>query len=236
MARTVNQQFQATKRAEILDAALYLISTQGYAGMAIQDLLDHLQISKGALYHYFPSKSALLEALVERILLEAEQLLAPIAEDQHLAAPEAVTRFFTALAGYKAGQKPFIVAVLPVWYSDDNAIVRDKVRVVFASHLAPLLAGIVRRGCEQGSFAVSSPDQTARVILGLTQDLSDALARLLLTTHAPKSISAHMRQMIAATTEAVERVLGAPVGCIQLVEPGGVDAWLQPTPTHGETG
>jgi AcrR family transcriptional regulator len=229
VARTVNQQLQAVKRGEILDAALHLVSTQGYESMAIQELLDTLGISKGALYHYFPSKSALLEALVARVLADAEHVLAPIAQDRGLTAPEALSEFFVALARHKAKERPFIGAVLPIWYSDDNAILRDKVRVVFTHRLAPMVATIIRRGCEEGSFAVSSPDQTARVVLGLTQDLADGLARLLLTGDARSTIAPEMRQMIAATTGAVERVLAAPAGAIWLVEPGGLDAWLQPT-------
>jgi AcrR family transcriptional regulator len=226
VARTLNPHSHAVKRAEILDAALRLVSLRGYDAMAIQELLDSLEISKGALYHYFPSKSALLEALVERVLIEAERALAPIALDESLAAPEAVSRFFVALGQYKASQKPFIVGVLPVWYSDDNAIVRDKVRRAFVSRLAPMLASVVERGCREGAFAVSSPDQTAHVVLGLTQDLAERLGRLFLTADAVPSLAfAQMRQMVTATAEAVERVLGAPNGSIYLVEPDGLAAW-----------
>jgi AcrR family transcriptional regulator len=226
VARTVNAQSHAVKRAEILDAALHLVSSHGYEAMAIQDLLDSLEISRGALYHYFPSKGALLEALVDRVLVEAEHALAPIATDESLAAPESVSRFFVALGQYKASQKPFIVAVLPVWYSDDNALVRDKVRRAFASRLAPMLASVVERGCREGAFDLSSPGQAADIVLGLTQDLAEMLGRLLLTSDGVSSVADQMRQMVAATTEAVERVLGAPRGSIYLVEPDGLDAWI----------
>lgn len=227
MTRTVNGQFQTVKRAEILNAALQLVSTKGYESMAIQDLLDNLGISKGALYHYFPSKAALLEALVDRICLEAAQVLAPIADDKSSLAAESFSRFFVSSARYKADQRAFIAAVLPVWYSDVNAILRDKVRVGFAARLSPMIATIIRRGCNDGSFAVSDPERTARVVLGLTQDLADALARLLLSGGAGPSISDQMNQMVASTTEAVERVLAAPPGSLRLVESGGLDVWVR---------
>ena len=226
MARTVNEHFQAVKRSEILDAALQLISTNGYNAMAIQQLLEGLSISKGALYHYFPSKSTLLEALVDRLLLEAEQAVAPVAQDYGVGAPEVLSCFFRALARYKASHRPFIAALLPVWYSDDNAIMRDKVRVAFAGRLAPMVAGIIRRGCEEGAFSVSSPGQTGRLVLCLTQELADALVRLLLSGNAKPNIAVQIEQMVAATTEAVERVLGAPAGSVRLVEPGDLDVWL----------
>lgn len=43
--------------------------------MAIADLVNEPGISSGAFYHYFDSKPALLEALVERIGNQIEQLV-----------------------------------------------------------------------------------------------------------------------------------------------------------------
>ena len=67
MARIVKEEVYAEKRNAILDVAQRLIYTKGYEQMTIQDMLDDLQISKGAFYHYFDSKQAVLEALVERM-------------------------------------------------------------------------------------------------------------------------------------------------------------------------
>jgi AcrR family transcriptional regulator len=227
MTRTSNPAVHAAKREEILAAALRLVSTKGYEGMAIQDLLDALRISKGAFYHYFGSKGALLEALVDQLLEQAERALAPLALTHRGEATEALSRFFQVLGDLKAGQKAFILAVLSVWYADDNAIVREKVRVAFAARLRPLVAAIIRRGCDAGLFRVASPDQTARVVLGLTQDLTDALARQLLEAPVGARAAAEaMAGMIAATTEAIERLLAAPPGSIRLADTGLIDTWL----------
>src|SRR5512143_2780441 len=93
MARTVNEKEYALKRNQILDVTQRLIYSKGYEQMAIQDILDELQISKGAFYHYFDSKPALLEALIERVGQEAIQLLNPIVEDPHLGALEKIQRY-----------------------------------------------------------------------------------------------------------------------------------------------
>ncbi|HYX49339.1 MAG TPA: helix-turn-helix domain-containing protein, partial [Ktedonobacteraceae bacterium] len=67
MARIVKEEEYAEKRKAILDVAQRLIYSKGYEQMTIQDMLDDLQISKGAFYHYFDSKQAVLEAVVERM-------------------------------------------------------------------------------------------------------------------------------------------------------------------------
>jgi hypothetical protein len=60
--------------------------------------------------------------------------------------------------------------------------------------------------------------------LGFAEYLADALARLLVIGGARSTIAADTQVMIAATTEAVQRVVSAPEGATWLVEPGGLDA------------
>lgn len=93
MARTVKKDEFATKRNEILNAAQRLVYTKGYERMTIQDILEILQISKGAFYHYFDSKPAVLEALIERIGEETNKPLLPILQNPNLSAIEKLRGF-----------------------------------------------------------------------------------------------------------------------------------------------
>ena len=53
-------------RQRILDAARTLFARQGYERTSIQDIINELgDLSKGAIYHHFPSKAAILYALTE---------------------------------------------------------------------------------------------------------------------------------------------------------------------------
>src|SRR5258708_37498177 len=110
MARVVKA--HAVRRNEILDVARRLVDTKGYEQMAIQDILDELRISKGAFYHYFDSKPALLEALIERIGQEALQLLTPIVRDPHLPALDKLQRFFDTAVRWKTARKTFMLELL----------------------------------------------------------------------------------------------------------------------------
>src|SRR6266496_2190143 len=118
MARTVNEKEYALKRNQILDVTQRLVYTKGYEQMAIQDILDELQISKGAFYHYFDSKPALLEALIERMQQEALRLLNPIVEDPHLPALEKLQRFFDTAVQWKTARKALMIELTRVGYAD----------------------------------------------------------------------------------------------------------------------
>jgi AcrR family transcriptional regulator len=66
MARTLDPAAHALRRDAFVDAAQRLIQAKGYEQMSLQDVVDELDASRGAFYHYFDSKVALLEAVVRR--------------------------------------------------------------------------------------------------------------------------------------------------------------------------
>src|SRR5262245_14695219 len=192
MARTVNMQAHSAKRDAILTVVERLIYSTGFEQMTIQDVLDDLQISKGAFYHYFPSKSALLEALVKRMLHEALSLLLPIVGDIHLSALEKLGHFFAAFFQWRAARKDLLLAILRVWYHDDNALVREKVRAAMVEQFTPLLATIIRQGIEEGAFSTSDPEQVANVLVILRMGLSETLAHMLLSLDPQRDELAHL--------------------------------------------
>ncbi len=55
----------ADTRGKILAAALPLFADRGYAGTSIQHIVNGAQVTKPALYYYFPSKALLYQALLD---------------------------------------------------------------------------------------------------------------------------------------------------------------------------
>lgn len=75
------------RRAAILAAAARLYARQGFAGASLSDLAAACGASKSRLYHYFPSKEAVLHAVMDAHLA----LLAEAAEAA-VAAPDRAPR------------------------------------------------------------------------------------------------------------------------------------------------
>ena len=80
MSRTRSERYDDIQ-AGILAKAARLFATRGYERTSIADLVEACQVSRGALYHYFDSKEAILfgmlDALVRGLL---EQLQNAVAE------------------------------------------------------------------------------------------------------------------------------------------------------------
>ena len=154
-----------------------LVYTTGFEQMSIQDILDELKISKGAFYHYFDSKLALLDELVERMMDEAEQVLQPIVEASDLPAIEKLQRYFAAGSRWKVSRKSFMLDLLRVWYTDSNSLVRQKQEAAAMKRIAPMLAKIVRQGIAEGVFTTTYPDQIGSMIWGLAEGIVDQCRR-----------------------------------------------------------
>ncbi len=228
MARIVKEEAYAGKRNAILDVAQRLIYTKGYEQMTIQDMLADLQISKGAFYHYFDSKQAVLEALVERMGEEALRLLMPIVHDPALPALDKFQRYLAVANRWKIGQKAFFLALLRVWFTDDNAVVRQKLRAIGIREIAPLLSAIIGQGVQEGVMRVSHPDQMGEVIASLAQDAGEAVGALLISSDPQRAM-----RTVAAYTEAFERVLGVPAGSLTLIDDQTLQEWFA---SPGENG
>jgi AcrR family transcriptional regulator len=71
MARQVERR-EATQGA-ILAAAQRLFGEAGFAGVSVDDIAAAAGVAKGAVYHHFPSKEALFEAVFERTAAELQQ-------------------------------------------------------------------------------------------------------------------------------------------------------------------
>ncbi|CAM3237579.1 TetR family transcriptional regulator [Tsukamurella hominis] len=59
------QERAARTREALLDAVAEIVDARGYDGASLADVLARAGVTKGAMYHHFPSKAALVGALVE---------------------------------------------------------------------------------------------------------------------------------------------------------------------------
>jgi AcrR family transcriptional regulator len=226
MPRIVKEEDYAARRNEILDVARKLVYTKGYEQMSIQDILDALKISKGAFYHYFDSKQALLDGLIERMLDDAEQVLRPIVEAKDLSAIEKFQRYFDTAGRWKVSQKSFMLDLFRVWHADANAIMRQKQESASIKRIAPMLAEIVRQGMDEGVFSTKYPDQFANMFVGLSHGFEDKLVELLLTDHPPPDALERLEALIGAYSDSMERILGAPPGSLPLGDINVLKEWL----------
>ena len=226
MPRILKEDDYAARRNEILDIARTLVYTKGYDQMSIQGILDEMKISKGAFYHYFESKQALLDGLIDRMLDDAEQVLRPIVEAKDMTAIEKFRRYFDTAGRWKVAQKSFMLDLFRVWHADANAIMRQKQEAASIKRIAPMLTEIVKQGIEEGVFSTKYPEQFGNIFVGLSHGFEDKLVELLLVDHPPPDALQQLEALIGAYSDSMERILGAPPGSLPLGDINILKEWL----------
>ncbi len=226
MARTLNPAAHAVRHDAFIDAAQRLIVTRGYEQFSIQDVLDVSEASKGAFYHYFDSKGALVDAVVDRMADQATVVLEPVLADPAVTAAEKLERLFNGLAQFKAERKDLVLGILRVWQSDDNAVVREKLRRIVAARLVPWLELIVRQGIAEGTFASSYPDHLARVLATLVQGMSELASELWVDRQTNAVSLEEVKRTFKAYHEAFERIVGARPGSLKFLDEPTIEFWF----------
>jgi len=229
MVRITKPEEFASKRNAIVDAAQRLIFTRGYEQMSIQDVLNDLQISGGAFHHYFDSRGAMLDALIERIREESTRPFLSFVHDPQRTAIQKLQGFLSALDRLRLAHQQDVAEALRVWYTDGNAVVRQRVDEAVVTQRAPLLTEIVRQGIREGVFTTAFPDHAGDVLMALLEGMGDTHARVLLSLadgRDPRSAVEEIVATHAVYLEAMERMLGAPPNSLDRDDTDAVLAWV----------
>ena len=73
--RPSSDDIRTRRQEEILEAAAKLFAQRGYADANTQDLADLLQVGKGTIYRYFPTKQELFLAAVDRLMRRLKETI-----------------------------------------------------------------------------------------------------------------------------------------------------------------
>ena len=152
---------------EILDAALDIFSRDGFAAARVEDIAAAAGLSKGAVYLYFPSKEAMLNALVERsagtLARSADAMVAAGAPDDPEGALRGLLRLlFGALADPKISAAPRLVLA--------EAGRFPEIAEYYRTHVLDIARGAITAlhsaGVEAGKFRAVDSDALMRLIAG----------------------------------------------------------------------
>ena len=218
MARHVKPAEYAAHRREILGAALQLMHDKGYERMTIQDVLTQLQMSKGALYHYFDSKKALLDGIVESMGESGSAALGAVVENPDLGAIEKLHAYFQMSTAWKSEHATEVTTTMRLWRHENNALLRQKISQESMRSTTPSLEAIIRQGRQEGVFDTEHPREAAIIVAGMGLHLADALIDAM-DDDGPEPLDitgARTQSVVAAYTDAFERILGAPSGSLEM--------------------
>jgi AcrR family transcriptional regulator len=151
-------------RRRILEAAEHCFSREGYDATGVAEICKTAAVSKGALYHHFPSKQAIFVEMFEIWMGGFASQMERI-RDGADSVPSALLKMvkMTGLIFESAaGQLPLFIEFLTKASRDP-----DTWRATIAPYkfFRDFFAALIRRGIEEGTLRAVDPELTARVIV-----------------------------------------------------------------------
>lgn len=202
------------RRDEIMDAALRLCVDVGYEAMSIDQVTRAVGVAKGTFYYHFPSKTALLVALVERW---ADDLLADIEAQVPQLRGTGAERFGAVMrlaSQWKVARLDEALASFPLLYKPENLELRHRLFDVWTLRLRDLTLPLVERGIADGSFAIDDADAAIDVVLALMVDGSSRIVDRAFAADTEEEYLHIFTTRLPAVMTAAERVLGAAPGTL----------------------
>jgi AcrR family transcriptional regulator len=212
------------RQREILDCAGRLFAVRGYDQTSISDIVDELGISKGAFYHHFESKEALLAAFALRYAEQAAAVAAEILDDESLDCYCRLNGFLARLRRHKIEQATALGNAFAPLYRAENVRLYHSIMTEMMGVVRPLLTRIIAEGVAERSFDTPDPDHAAEIILYLMGATRDQIIALFSAAgHAEReAVTAELAAKLDYVSTVVDRILGLPEGSIQLVDADSV--------------
>lgn len=220
MVRTIKG--PETRFAEILDCAQRLFFSRGYDNTTVNDVIGEAGLSKGAFYHYFDSKAALLDALAVRMARESMTDLQPVLDDPRLDAISRLNALFAGSRRLKIEYAPQIRNSFEVIFRPENIVLFHRMDQAVTAVVTPALTEILRQGNEQGVFDAPDPHAFAEMLLQFRLSLGAVMNTALEQAKAGKADAAAeaLEARLRFYGMAIDRVLKLPDGTIEMAEEG----------------
>ncbi len=153
----------AKKKDEILKSALSVLAEKGYHGTTMEDIANHLLMTKGSIYYYFKGKQDLVFQSQIKILNQSIQNVEEVKE-KDLTIDEKLKTVIIRHIEYSLHEKSgFLLMVNPAEiFSEEQLTKIIQLREQYAS----CYDSLIEEGIEAGYFAVDNISIARNILLG----------------------------------------------------------------------
>lgn len=150
---------------KILDTAERLFIEKGYDRASLQEIIQETGLSKGAIYHHFASKEAILIAVVDRMGDFNSAVLAEIRDRKGLTGAEKLRELFRTSMTLSFQGK--ILHMLP-FLIENPKFMALQMQSILGEAAPDYILPILKEGIADGSIRADYPEQLAEVLLLMT--------------------------------------------------------------------
>ncbi|RDL47495.1 HTH-type transcriptional repressor AcnR [Ensifer sp. M14] len=214
---------------ELIDCAERLFFQHGYENTTVNDVIRAANVSKGAFYHYFVSKEALLEAVATRLAQRNLEELQPLIEDPTLDAIGQLNALFAGSRRMKLDMASQLKNTFNALFKPENVVLYHRIDEALQTVSLPIIADMLSRGHQKGTLDAPDPEAAALMLLQLRVSVAKVMHKTLQRYEAGDldGAAAMLDGWMRTYGTAIERILKLPDGTIEVTEPGFARAFLE---------
>ena len=195
---------ESIKSQKILDALQQLLEEKSIRHISVSEIAEKAGIGKGSIYYYYPSKDAIVDALIRR---SYEQ---PLQTAKSLSSRTDISSFTRMAMLFQACRNSSAVFIRQKHRSEtsaqDLALLHQKYLNYLVSELKPVLTEIISQGIACGEIHFDYPaalSEIALIVLAVKLDNS-------LVPSTPEEIEDTLKGLISL----LEKGTGVPAGTL----------------------
>ena len=152
------------KHDRILDALQTLLENQNIQKISVSDIAQTAGIAKGSIYYYFPSKDAIVEALVERSYASSIETAKQLAKQTTIPPFTRMALIFQACRNSSSELFKQNPAASQSSIQEQTLLHHKYLRYIIME-LKPVLTEIIRQGIDNGEISFDHPQSLAEIVL-----------------------------------------------------------------------
>ena len=166
---------EPNKSEKILDALQQLLEERNIQHISVSDIAARAGIGKGSIYYYFPSKDAILDALVKRNYESPIQTAKTLSRQTDISSFTRMAMIFQACRNSSSAFRYHPSGTLET-DAKGESFLHHKYMKHLISELKPELTEIIRQGIENGDIHFDQPAALAEIaLIVLTVKLDNTL-------------------------------------------------------------
>ncbi|MEV0585549.1 TetR family transcriptional regulator C-terminal domain-containing protein [Nonomuraea sp. NPDC050310] len=153
------------RRRQIVQSAITTIAARGLAQASLARIADEVGISKSVISYHFAGKDELITEVISTLLAESNRFIKAWV-DRVEGGPDKLRAYIEASFAFMAEHRANFAAMIDIWGSFGTVEAKRAFNATAYDPCRRHLAGILRRGQEEGDFREFTPATVAATIQG----------------------------------------------------------------------
>ncbi|PYI51543.1 TetR/AcrR family transcriptional regulator [Paenibacillus flagellatus] len=151
---------------QILTVALNLFMQKGYEQTSIQDIINELGgLTKGAIYHHFKSKEEIMQAVIDHLFKDVDEMLSGVRDDKELNGLEKLRKISRVSLDNPAQNE---MATAAPNLLRNPKLLAAQIEHIIEKAVPVYIQPIIEQGMRDGSIRTDYPRELSEALMILT--------------------------------------------------------------------